>query len=703
MTGTNAVDIPGAKRGRQKWQKVIIAYVIACVVSALFGALYSWCIPVAYTAEKVLVDESSEMDLVIGTNHFREWYREKAGFDRGVNNVEVYSQMLGSREFAEELSSIEIPGYGMTYLDYVKKYHKYPWWHCKGSIDDLEDALTRIQECIRYRAVAKDKKLIIQVADPDPVVSAILVDSVSSRLNQTISEKRRQLSLVLYESMADILENAKVRYEQLQAQASSYLEQHLNHFRAEEVSQYTTLTRQAKIANDTYQTVKLQYLRQKMLSERLFMSFYTLKEASVPLHPSNPQYLLNILAFMVIAVFFTTWAVLFKYVNNAGKPIQYGDMFSPWFITIGIWALILVGYYLQPGLLYPLKEQFFICLAVWIPVLCLSAFLTYNLLPRQAESSRRRIVTQPFNVLVFNFLFIISVAITPLYLYAILKIVSQFGTEDFISNIRIFAVHGNESFGYLSLSYVLNQALLIMALWRYPRIPLWQLLMVYCLALMNAFAIMEKGMLFYIVIVTLFVTYQKRLLRMRSVVLTLAVIVMVFFVINLFRTDDDSYAEETTLLDFVVMYVLSPPVAFGTLSQDISLQPGAHTFVAIYKLLNSWGLGNFAVGDRVQDFVYVPIPTNIYTVFQPFFEDFKYWGIAFFALVYGVFSGWLYRLYQNGDALGKIVYTYLVYVLILQFYQENLILNMVQFGHFVFLSFLVQQRFFGFNFAGRRV
>ena len=106
--------------------------------------------------------------------------------------------------------------------------------------------------------------------------------------------------------------------------------------------------------------------------------------------------------------------------------------------------------------------------------------------------------------------------------------------------------------------------------------------------------------------------------------------------------------------------------------------------------------------ERVQDFVFVPIPTNIYTIFQPFFEDFKYRGIAFFALIYGTFSGWIYRLYQNGSAMGKAIYTYLVYILVLQFYQENLILNIVQFSHFVFIVLLVQQRFIGFSFKGKR-
>jgi oligosaccharide repeat unit polymerase len=303
---------------------------------------------------------------------------------------------------------------------------------------------------------------------------------------------------------------------------------------------------------------------------------------------------------------------------------------------------------------------------------------------------------------VFNLLFALSVVITPLYLYSILKIVSMFGTEDLVSNIRTLALFGNEQYGYLALSYVLNQALLIIALWRYPRIPLWKLLTVYCMTLMNAFAIMEKGMLFYVVIITLFVGYEKRLLRMRSVMLTLASIVLLFFVINLFRAGDSTYSEETTLTDFLVMYVLSPPAAFSTLSPDISLQLGSHTFHDIYHLLSKYGFGNFVVHERTQDFVFVPISTNVYTIFQSFYEDFKYQGVAFFALVYGLFSGWMYRLYQNGNAVGKVIYTFLIYVLVLQFFQEYIFQSFIQFGQFVFFVLLVHQNFLGFNLKYRQ-
>ena len=672
-------------------------------MSIVVGFLYSFSIPTVYTAETVLIDEASEIDVLVGLNHAGEWYNDKDSWNKGINDVEIYARQIDSREFTVEMSQVLIPGHGIDYLEYTKRHHRHPWWHLREYENDDEEALYDISESIRYRVVPSKRTITIQVVDSDPVVCAVLVDSVSSHLQKFVTAKRANIAEQRYKYLTGVRDDAKKEYLQRQELFATYKEAHLRTNKVLEKSRLNTLEKTKDLAYDTYLIIKQQCVRLQALLMKNTTSFYVLKRASVPVSPSNPQYAVNILSFLIVTLLLTTLALLYIYVDNSGRRIQFGNVFSPWSITIGIWTVLLIGLYVEADQLYPLTNQFYICLAIWLVVFCTSSFATFNLLPRHAQSVRTYMVTVPFNSLVFNFFFVISVAITPLYLYSILKIVSMFGTEDIAANIRIFAVHGNESFGYLSLSYVLNQALLIMALWRYPRIPLWKLLTIYCMALMNAFAIMEKGMLFYIIIITLFVSYEKRVLRMRSVVMALCAIVILFFVINITRaTEESEYAKETTLLDFFVMYVLSPPVAFGTLSPDISLQPGSHTFQAIYKLLNNWGVGSFVINEKAQDFVFVPISTNVYTIFQPFFEDFKYQGIAFFALIYGTLSGWMYRLYQNGNAVGKVIYTFLIYDLVLQFYQENLFLSFIHSCQFVIFVLLVHQQFIGFNFNNKR-
>ena len=95
---------------------------------------------------------------------------------------------------------------------------------------------------------------------------------------------------------------------------------------------------------------------------------------------------------------------------------------------------------------------------------------------------------------------------------------------------------------------------------------------------------------------------------------------------------------------------------------------------------------------KTQDFVMVPIYTNVYTIFQPFFIDFGYKGIAFFAALYGIICGWLYRLYKNSNNVGCCLYTFMIYALVLQFYQENIFLSLATVIEFVIFVYLMTQK-----------
>ena len=372
---------------------------------------------------------------------------------------------------------------------------------------------------------------------------------------------------------------------------------------------------------------------------------------------------------------------------------KIGDTFSPWTITTAVWLAILVMFQFQGDLLYPLGDQFYTCLALWVPLFCASALITYHVLPRSNADAGTIAQSPPISTVVFNTLYVISMVITPLYLYKIIQVVTMFDTADMLSNIRLLAVYGDESYGFLNYSYVMNQVLIVVGLWRYPKIPLWQLLTIITAGLMSAFAIMEKGMLFFLFLSVLFVLYEKGVIKIRSIILSLATIVLLFFVINSARsfTEDADPNDAIPFLDFFAIYVLSPSVAFEQVTEDLTPKFGSHTFATIYLFLNRFG-GDYELNSKLQEFVWVPLPTNVFTVFQPFFEDFKYRGVAFFAVFYGFFSGWCYRLMRNGSGVGKCLYVYVVYVLVLQFFQENVMMSLVPVMQFIFFVVLIMQQ-----------
>nr|MBR6146230.1 oligosaccharide repeat unit polymerase [Paludibacteraceae bacterium] len=67
-----------------------------------------------------------------------------------------------------------------------------------------------------------------------------------------------------------------------------------------------------------------------------------------------------------------------------------------------------------------------------------------------------------------------------------------------------------------------------------------------------------------------------------------------------------------------------------------------------------------------------------YTIMQPFFSDFGYKGLAFFAYVYGIVSGAVYRWHRQGKIWATCVYALVLAALCTQFHQEELLSNLVQ-------------------------
>jgi oligosaccharide repeat unit polymerase len=368
-----------------------------------------------------------------------------------------------------------------------------------------------------------------------------------------------------------------------------------------------------------------------------------------------------------------------------------------------IWLAIVVLFQLSGDLLYPLQDRFYTCVIIWVALMSVTSIITYYAFPAKSGFQQPQGTTpiqQDLNInnFFFTVFFVISMVCTPLYLYNIYKIISMFGTEELFFNLRVLANEGEKSMVQTILTYVgaINQALFVICIWRYPKGNKLILTAVILANLMCSIAIMEKGVLFFMLFVTLFVLYEKRRIKISSIAFWSIVLLLVFYGINVLRTPENA-AKEPTFVDFFNVYILSPSVAFERAQEKLTEQFGSRSFAFIYALFTRLGLGNFVVEPKLQEFVYVPIPTNVYTIFQPFFQDFGYKGVAFFATVYGTFTGWLYRQCNNGGAISKCVYAYVIEILILQFYQENLILSMSMMIQYCFVFFFVLQTRFSIN------
>jgi oligosaccharide repeat unit polymerase len=665
--------------------KRFLVYAAVTVASALSGWLISYAFPQEYAAQAKISDEYKTTDLAIGLNSINVMMRDlnpDAG-NQGTDDIEIYSKILESRDYLEQVGRISLPDSSRTYSDYLKANYR----------RHHDDILKLIDDNVNYNINFNDQTLELQVKDKDPEIAGYILGRALSILKKEIEDKRINRALIAKENAARKCDEAFRDYQEAKEQWYTYADSHTNASSNMAVSRLKQLEQDYNIKYDIYQKAREEYARADFLVEKENTSFAVVKVFNISHKRIAPVRWSYAIAALLVSMGFCFWHYGIKRRRRMGLSVRFdfGDWFSPWSITIVIWAVILGFYYLLDNTLYPITSQFFYCLIIWLPIFVLCSFLTYNAFPGKEPGGAE---TEPFyfNKTVFNLFFVLTLVITPLYVKSVLEVVLMFGTDDIMNNVRTLAIYGDGKGGILNYSMVINQTLLVVALWAHPKIPMWKVVILAIACIMNSLAIMEKGTMFFVFVSIAFVLFEKRVITLRSILVFSAIVLVVFYLFNLGRAEKDSeYQKEETLLDFVVMYALSPPVAFCQLMKDVTPQFGTNTFNTIYLFLARWGAGDIIVKQKLQQFVWVPIPTNVYTMFQPFFMDFGYRGVAFFAWAYGCASGVVYRLHRNRKFIGSGLYTYMVYALVLQFYQDNLIFSLVFLIQFTFFLVLITQ------------
>lgn len=645
---------------------------ISAIAAATLLAIVVWlCVPGKYTAITKLSDEYKETELAIGFNTVRAHLKDAlGGANSGINDMEIYCKILKTEDFARSISHMQLAEKSMTYGEYLNE----------------KDTIEAVQDNINYNYSNKQATLTVSFADKDPVIAAQMLDSVTAHLQEIITHYRQSnAQAALLNAQANV-NAAKEKYKEAQARYNTFAESHTNPSSPIEEQEEQALAKECKTAYSIYHKAAVEYSRQLALKQRAYLSFAVIQNNTVPEKPDN-RLMGYIFSFVLISIFITFVTTSYCKRRNTFELKGLGDFFSPLTLTIAIWAIILGLYYALETDLYPITKQFYLCFIIWIPIFLICTSVIYAL---SSEQKPKTVAVDgiDYNKYTFYFFFIVSLIITPLYVYRVIQIVTMFGTEDLMTNIRTLALYG-EGQGILNYSVVINQALFVVALWAHPKVPTWQVVILGIACLMNSLAIMEKGSMFFVFVSSVFVLFEKKVIKIRSILLFSVILFIVFYLFNLGRAGEGSdYQKEETILDFFIMYVLSPPVAFCQLPEEVTPQFGTNTFEVIYLFLSRLGIGDFIVKDKLQEFVFVPVSTNVYTIFQPFFIDFGYRGIAVFAGIYGCIIGWIYRQYKNGNGVGACLYTYAVYVLLLQFYQENVFYSLVfvlQFSFFIVL------------------
>lgn len=626
--------------------------------------------PREYSARITVSDEYKETDVAIGLTNVQASFNARQA-NTGINDMNVYCKWLKTESFARHIAKSDDP-------------------------EVIEDVRDRIE----YNYSAKKDLLTIQFTDSDPLKAASVLDSVTQHLSDLVTEARQGMAKAALEECVAERRVAGNAYHEAQQRYARYADSHSYEGTSMvgEREEAKNLENEARMAYNHYRDVAIRCVRQEALAKRATCVFAVVKPNEVPID-DNSHLAAILLPMLMLSLALTKGYRLYKERKAEDCRWEWGGLFSPWSITMAVWAGMMVLFLIWSEELYPLTGQFYVSIALWIGLMVPVSLITYNLMPRSRNCdgtdgtslmprSRTGIATDGIRICkpIFVGLLVVALVMSPMYIYKVYQTVSMFDADDMLNNTRLLAVEGGGQ-GLLALSSVISQALFLVSLWAYPRVRMWMVVALALCCVTCSLAIMEKGTIFVVVICSLYVMYERGVVRVRTISVVLVVLLGLFFLFNIYRSGGDSEsAKDESILDFIGMYVMSPPVAYCTVVKDVGNQFGTNTFEVVYDYLGRFGFGPFEIHQKVQEFVYVPISTNVYTIMQPFFRDFGYAGVAFMAVFYGLMTGYVYGKSKQGSAFFVVIYTFFVQVLVLQFFQENIFLSL---SFFVQLSLLV--------------
>lgn len=349
---------------------------------------------------------------------------------------------------------------------------------------------------------------------------------------------------------------------------------------------------------------------------------------------------------------------------------RWRDVFSPWSLTLLVWVAIIFMYLTIDHGLYKATDQFSYAVLLWVSLFTLSSYVTCRLVPSNIGGEWKA------NPKVLNFFTALSVIIAPYMLYKAVGFALQNGSADnLMYTLRDQVTDEDSGFSLGPIAYYIHVVYVMLFVIADEKGKTKRAYFIFAMLMCFVFFFvqMSKIILFVCLLSTLYLFYANGKIRLRTIVLTMSAFAFLGILFTQLRTSDDGDTEKTfTLMDLFSIYIVSPIVAFSYEVPNISEYWGYETFRPLYNIFHAMGFTQVTPFNALaKDFVFVPFPTNVYTMMCPMFHDFGYWGIGGFAAVEGVIMGYVYKKANTGNTILRCLYAYFVAIIVLQFFDEQ--------------------------------
>lgn len=307
-----------------------------CLSGIILGLIVAFSIPKAWTTEVTLAPEIANDNN--STTKKLGALASMAGISSGANSSDavspqLYPDIVKSVPFA--LALLEIPltdkdgKRSFTLEDFLENDTKSPWWSAitsapgalisllkgteeedsgptdpKGPIKLSEDQdmyLKMMEKLITASVDEKTFVITISVTMQDPVVSAIVADSVASRLKEYVTEYRTNKARQDLYYAERLNQEAKENYYEAQNKYANYLDTHQGIVLYSAQTMRDRLENEATLAFNVFNQTSQQLQMAKAKVQEETPVYATIEPAAVPIKPSAPRKVIILAGFTFLA------------------------------------------------------------------------------------------------------------------------------------------------------------------------------------------------------------------------------------------------------------------------------------------------------------------------------------------------------------------------------------------------------------------
>lgn len=333
------IDLTEVYQQLKKKKKVF--FIVLPIVFAL-SCLWIFPEPRFYKCDVTLAPEMTGEDLGGGLASVASQFGVNVG-GGGTDAIypTLYPDVMNSNEFIINLLKIKIKtldgSISTDYYTYMTKHQKKNWLKqpfkkIMGGIasvfikkDTLQskskgtamnafqmskkdyDLVQGLKQKITCNVDKKTEVITISVQDQDPLVSAIMADSVRQHLQNFIIQYRTNKARIDVQHYSKLTKDAKKEYDASVIKYSSFCDANQDVQLQSFMSKRDELENEMQLKFNTYSALRTQLEAMKAKLQEKTPAFTTLQNATVPVLPAGPKRMIFVIGMCIMATFVTAF------------------------------------------------------------------------------------------------------------------------------------------------------------------------------------------------------------------------------------------------------------------------------------------------------------------------------------------------------------------------------------------------------------